>query len=67
MLQNLVAGKRVKIFKKRQDSCPSLTYSDEEAREKGITSKDIEDEDEGGTSTDNSVTTSSVEHEEFKD
>ena len=61
MLQNPVAGKRVKIFKKRQDSCPSLTYSDEEGREEGITSKETEDEDEGGTSMDNLVTTSSVE------
>jgi hypothetical protein len=61
MLQNLVAGKRVKIFKKRQDSCPSVTYSDEEVQEEGIPSKEIEDEDEGGTSIDNLVTTSSVE------
>ena len=57
MLKNLVAGKRVKIFKKRQDSSPSLIYSyEDEVRKNGITGTEIEDEGEDGTSVDSSVT-----------
>jgi hypothetical protein len=38
MLQNPVVGKRVKIFKKRQDSSPFLTYGhEEEVRQEGTT------------------------------
>jgi hypothetical protein len=37
ILRNPVAGKRVKIFKKPQDSSPSLTYGhEEEIRRKGL-------------------------------
>lgn len=60
MLQNPVAGKRVKIFKKRHDSSPSPTYDNEEVMEEGSTSREIEDEDEDEASIGNLFTVSSI-------